>query len=184
MRLFQKRKKRWFWFLGTVGILLALVLMWRLSWRGAPSIIPSRHVATYTKDELADLYEAHKDEFNKVAEIVLASDAFRQRIIDSHEGDWEIKTEYVKDDFSEGDWNEIVDLFQKIRPYMIMRSLVLGDTVYFDFGHQKTSGMEISTSLFYFKSAATMEAYKGYIWVGDLEQLDGYWYIGEHVLAR
>lgn len=185
MRLSQKSKKRWLWVFGTVGVVLALVLIWRLSWTGAPDIIPPRSVATYTKEQLADLYWEHKDEFNKVAEIVLASDAFRQRIIDNNDDDWGIRSEYLKDDFPEEGWGEIVDLFKVIRPYMIMRSLREGrDVVYFSFASQKTSGLEISTSLYYFKSAGTMEKYKDYFWVGVLEHLDGYWYIGEHTMAR
>lgn len=179
MQLSTKRKKRLLGFLGISTIFLVLVYWCATS--KSPFIISSGSVATYTKDELADLYWKHKDELDKVAEIVFASDALRQIIIDENDDDCGVYTEYDKRYFTESDWNEIVDLFKKIRPYLIMRSLRQGDTVYFNFRHQKTSDMEISTSLYYFKSPATMEVYKGYSWVGDLEQLDGYWYIGEYI---
>lgn len=158
--------------------------MWLFSWSNEPFIIPACSVATYTKDELVDLYWAHKDELTKVAEIVLASDTLRQRIRDAYEVDWGIFAKYDKRYFSDSDWNKIVDLFKKTRPYMIMRSLRQGDTVYFDFRVRRLNNVEIKNSLYYFKSTATMEIFKKFIWVGELEHLDGYWYIDEHMRER
>ena len=179
MQIFRNRKKGCFWLLGIVAILLILVSL--ITGSNPPFIIIGKPTA-YTTDELADLYWERKDELGEVAEIVLGSGAFLQRMIDNYDDDRGILTEYVKDDFSKEEWDKIVKLFRAIRPYMIMRSLKAGDDViYFVFGQRKVDDHTYDTMLFYFKNPETAEYYKRYTWVGTLEHLDGNWYIGEDI---
>jgi len=146
-------------------------------------IIPSHRIVKYSKDELTDLYWKYQNELNEVAEIIIASNSFRQSIRDSNDIDRGISTEATKQYFSEDEWNKIVDLFQKICPLMIMLSLRNGDrVVYINFGLVKEKNYYISTSLYYFKNPYTAERYKEYIFIDSLEHLDGYWYIGENII--
>ena len=63
---------------------------------------------------------------------------------------------------------------------MIVRSLRKNDDVfYIDFASRKEKGNYIGASLYYFINAETARAYEEYMWVGSLEHLDGFWYIGE-----
>ena len=146
------------------------------------TIIPPSSVAAYTKDELADLYWTNKEAFTRVAEIVLANDRICDIITKNYDDDYGI---FAKDDqsfFSEQDWSQVEELFEIVKPYMIMLSLRDNDrVVYFDFAPLKADGKDIDFALYYFKDRITMLWYKYYSWVGTLEQLDGYWYIGKHV---
>lgn len=179
MRLSRKGIKKWLWLL---GILIFIFILIRPFVFGGAFLIGRFSVASYTKEELGDLYWNNKDEFVNVAEIMLANDKIRQIIIDTHDDDWGVLTKNDKRFFPEEEWDQVEKLFKKIRPYMIMLSLRNNDSVvYFNFNSRKVDGKKISTSLYYFKNVKTMELYKLYPWVGTLEQLDGYWYIGEYV---
>ncbi|MCL2672269.1 MAG: hypothetical protein FWF10_09595 [Clostridiales bacterium] len=147
---------------------------------GYTPIVPPQNILDYSTDEVTELYWAHKDALSEVAEIVLASDAFRQRIKDSRESEWAIGSDFVKDDFSEEDWSTIVDFFEKFRPSRLSSSLRNNDNaVYIDFGEVEEDGSFIHTMLFYIKNPTTAQYYaetQAY-WIGTMEQLDGYWYI-------
>jgi len=182
MKTFQNNTKIIFRLFKITAIVIALICLTSCDFY-YPFIIPYNSVTSYTKDEFMDMYWEHKDELSEVAEIVLASDSLKQRIRDNNEIDWAIHSDSVKDDFSEEDWEKIVDLYEKIRPVTIMRALRKNDdVVYIRFYSIEEDGSYID-SLFYFKNAETAEAYKGYSWVGELEHLDGYWYVEEEILS-
>ena len=145
-----------------------------------PSIIPFESEVAWTKEELIEVYWEYKEELDEVAEIVLASESLYERMRETND-DGFISSEAYKKYFSEGDWEKIVDLFEKIRPSELIRSLRLSDDVVsIDFKGRNVEGDHIWASLYYFKNPETAEAYKGYSFVGDgLEHLDGYWYINE-----
>jgi len=181
MKKFRDNKKIQFMILKITAMCLIIFVFASCS-RYAPEIIPQDSIILYSKDELIEAYWRYKDELNEVAEIVLNSNSFRQRIIDGKEGDWDICSDYVKGDFSEEEWGSIVDLFEKIRPYMLMRSLREGNNVfYINFGQRKVNGDWISNSLYYFKTDKAVDDFSKYSWVGELEHIDGYWYVDEFV---
>ena len=178
-----RNRKKFIW-RGFRAVTIFIAIVCLTSCTSSPSsssdIIPSDSLIAWTKEELIDLYGENKEELNEVAEIALACDTLKQRIVENHE-DWEIRYSSQSDWFSEDDWAKIVDLFEKIRPYMLMRSLREGDdAIWFHFSYRKVEDGYIYISLYYFKNPETAEAYKAYIDVGEgLEHLDGYWYYTE-----
>ena len=147
----------------------------------APFIIPIKSSIIYTKDELIDQYWEHKDKLNEVAEIVLASDSLLQEIIDNKDLERDVWSSSQKKHFSEDDWDKIVDLYEKIRPVTIERRR--NGAVYIDFNRREIDTTYIDTSLYYFGSAETADAYRTNIHE-TLEHLEGYWYIREWVFTR
>ena len=186
MKLFEHRKKsvRGFFLITAIAIInvIAIVLLvLELSCESSSSIIPYESVIVWTKDELTEAFWEYEDELNEVAEIVLASKSLRQRY-DNNNQYMEIRSDNVKSDFSEEDWEKIVDLFKKIRPMMITRSIGVGeDLVYIDFKHREVDGGYMHIALHYFKNSETAERYRnGTLYGGEeIEHLDGYWYIIE-----
>ena len=177
--IISKKNIKWLWFL---PILYFVVTVVDLLVFGGPFIIGTFSVASYTKDELGDLYWSNKTDFVNIVEIMLSNDKIRQIIINTHDDDWGVYSKVGKDLFPEEEWEQVEKLFKKIKPYKIMLSLRYNDSVvYFDFGSRKVDDKKISTSLYYFKNVKTMEIYGINTWVGTLEQLDGCWYIGEYV---
>ena len=175
MNFFQKHKKNIFLFVGISIISIALIIVaiyCFFAWRSAPWIIPIGSDIVYTKDEMIDMYWENKDELTEVAEIVLASDSLLQKIIDTDDDGWSINHKMEKQYFSEEDWEKVVVLFKKIRPYMIIRKR--SGAVFIDFAYGKKEGHEIGTSLRYFndKTAGKYTSDKT-----ELRHLDGYWYM-------
>jgi hypothetical protein len=170
---------------GFLKLTAILIVLACLSACNSPSpIVPNGCLVEWTKGEVIELYWEYKDEMNEVAEIVLACDTIRKRIIENYEFG-EISNNSQKSWFSEDDWYQITDLFEKIRPYMIVRSLREGDddfdVVWIDFSPRYLKDGYVSSSLYYFKNPETAEEYKAYMVEGEtLEHLDGYWYIHEN----
>lgn len=186
-------KRKWPWFLGIAIILLVLVLIWLDRTIASSGIIDPRSAATYTREELVNLYWENKDDMDEVALAVLASNAIKQRIIDSNEDDWQIHSDFEKGDFPEANWNMIVALFHKIKCYEVVRHCWYGVDGAFsiDFGERKVDGKDTSYSLFYFRDVDTMEFYRdnrytysGLGWKEGLEYIDGGWYVHERIIPR
>ena len=177
----NKKSVRGFFLITAIAIINAIAIVLFVLPLGGPSpIISYKSEIVWTKDELTEAFWEYEDELNEVAEIVLASESFRQRR-DNNQF-LEIRSDNVKNDFSEEDWEKIVDLFKKIRPYMITRSVGVGeDVVYIDFKRRKVDGGYMHIALHYFKNPETAEGYKnGTVYGGkEIEHLDGYWYIIE-----
>ena len=150
--------------------------------KGSPTIIPIDTLLVYTKEELANACWEYKEELNEVAKIVLENEAFERQIRNSREGDGSLIVEGSKVDYTDEEWEAIVDLFNKIRPYMLMRDIRNGDNVfYITFFRTKIDDGYISTTLYYFQDADAVERYQKNIWVGALDHIDGGWYVGEDI---
>lgn len=193
MRPSGSKKRKWPWVLGIAIILPVLVVVWLDSTIASSHIIDPRSIVAHTREELVDLYWEHKDELQEIAEIVLASDAFKQRIIDNNDDYGQTRFESGTGVFPDEDWNKIVALYQKIRCYDIVRHCWGGvdGAVSIDFREKKADGQDISTRLFYFKDLHTMEFYKlhrysynQFGWRQTLEPIDGGWYAYESVIPR
>lgn len=147
-------------------------------WLDSPFIIPDRSIAYHSTTELIDLYWENKEELTQAAEAVLASEAFLQKIKEGYGGDEYIMFKSDIKYFSEDDWEIIVNVFKTFRPYTITRSLSDGyDVVYISFGERIEDGTLMDHGLFYFKNPEAAKDYESYIWVGELEHIDGCWYV-------
>ena len=98
-------------------------------------IVPGNPVDYHAKEELTDLYWQNKDLLNKVKDSVLSSKKFLKALNDYGEGDYDISHQGDKVYFAEDEWADIVSVFEKLHPYMIMmerkgRPLIF----YIDFG--------------------------------------------------
>jgi len=174
----QKQKKGIFGFLKIAVIFSSLICLtscWQSSNKNYGRIIPSDSIATYTKDELIDLYWEYKDELNEVAKIAMANASLRKEMIDNNLTDKNICEISNKKHFSEDDWEKIVALCEKIRPSAI--ELKNGGPIGIYGKRFKTDDGWVSVSLQYFHNSAISAKYpkKG------MEQLDGYWYIKERI---
>ena len=187
MSVFKNGKKSIWGFFKIVTLSITITCLSACT-QSPSSIIPSGSRIEWTKDDLSEAFWEYKDELNEVAEIVLASESLRQSMIgnDASEDykDYNTNFGYIaseanKDYFSEEDWGKIVDLFKKIRPLEIVRSLRHGDVVWIDFIGRKVDDGYLRTSLYYFRKPKTVDVYNSYIFsIGvELEHLDGYWYI-------
>ena len=169
-------------------ISIVLVLSILVACGGIQFIIPLRSQEAHTKDELIELYWEYRGELHEVAEIVLTSEAFLQRIIDGPRNFAEIGSVSVKDDFSEEEWERIVDLFEKIRPFRITRTRYAGgdNVIYISFPSRRVDGYFVSAYLFYFECSERAREYKRHnrFWTGDLAYLDENWYVSEHIRER
>jgi len=166
-----------------------LVLIGLVSCGGSPTpIIPRRSVIAPEKNELVDLYWTYKDELNEVAQIVLTSEALRQRIIDGSRNFRQISSDFVREDFSEEEWEKIVDLFEKIRPSVITRTYYGegNNVIHVSFSTRRVGEYVFSVFLFYFEQPGRVAGYRRFeeFWTGPIEHLDGNWYISERVRER
>jgi len=177
MKKFHKQTKSAFRFIKAIVIFTSLVCL--TSCGG--SIIPNNSIATYTKDELNDLYWENKDELNEVAKIILANEELYRQIIENNDVERDVWGKSQKKLFSNEEWGKIVDLYKKIRPYTIERRR--NGAIYIDFAQRKVGGSNISTSLYYFGSEETANAYRVSRFE-TLEHLEGYWYINEWIFDR
>ena len=156
---------------------------------GSRAIIPLRSLITPTKDEVVELYWEHKDKLNKVAEIVLANEALRQRMIDTPRSFAQIGSDSWKDSFPEEEWELIVDLFETIRPFRItVHALWSGEedyVVYIAFRGRIEEEYVSTVTLAYFDPPGARNRFcdirvRGVI----LTQLEGGWHVFEDVHER
>ena len=85
-------------------------------------IIPAKEKKAYSTDELKQLYDVYRDDFNDVAKIVLKNDSMKQAMINTHEGVASFETTTFKDYFSQGEWDTIERLFHETGLFRIERS--------------------------------------------------------------
>lgn len=116
--------------------------------------------AFYSEAELEELYFEHRESFQEIVEIVLASDSLRQHIRDKNEDDWAVYAEIDQRFFTAEDWEKIVAFLKDIKPHMIMRSLKHGDDiVYFTFNSGRRDGKLVLISLYNIKNPETKDFY-------------------------
>lgn len=179
MNFIKKYKKVLFGLLCIVLVAIVSIQVFYL-WINVPFIIPGSSLVSHTKYELIDLYRENRDELNKAAEAILTSDLFLDKIKDGEDGDEYILFKSDSQYFSKSDWEAIVDVFKTLRPYSIDRSLRDGyDVVYIVFTERTEDGVKKHNNLYYIKDAEAVKCYEEYIWVGELEHIDGYWYIDQ-----
>ena len=118
---------------------------------GSKFIIPNDSIQYHTKDELKELYLQNKDLLNSVKNSVLSNSAFINAMNQLKEGDIDIYTDVDKECFSEEEWADIVSVFEKLRPYMVMmerkgRPLIF----YIVFGTKQQDDITKRTYLYWF----------------------------------
>ena len=150
-------------------------------------IVPGDPVDYHTKDELTDLYWQNKDLLNTVKDSVLSSKKFLKALNDYGEGDYDISYQGDKVYFTEDEWADIVSVFEKFHPYMIMmerkgRPLIF----YIVFGSLKQDSVEKSTYLYWFPDEEEKIYHEkpGVFPNGVFTQIDGGWYIVEETDDR
>ena len=150
-------------------------------------IVPGYPVDYHTKEELADLFWQNKDLLNSVKESVLSSDSLMNAMNQERDGDIGVYLKEDKQYFTEEEWADIVSVFEKFHPYMIMmerkgRPLIF----YIDFGYQKEKDIIKSTYLYWFPNEHERIYHEdpGIFPDGVFTQIDGGWYIVEETDSR
>ena len=154
---------------------------------GPKFILPAKAIEYHTKEELTELYWKNEDLLNSVKSSVLSNEGMLQELIEFKEGDTGILTEHEKDFFTEDEWANIVSVFEKLHPYMIMmerkgRPL----TFYIVFGYRKQDSVSKCTLLYWFPNEDERIYHEkpGVFPDGVFTQLDGGWYIVEETDDR
>ncbi len=175
-----------------VKIVLGLIILGVLSfaayiayWILSPSkIFLGESVEYYTKEELTDLYWQHEELLNNVKESVLNNEAVLQALVDEKDGDTGIYTYHDKDFFTQEEWNDVLNVFENLHPYMIMmerkgRPLKF----YISFDDLKVDSCTKSTSLYWFPDVKEIKYHKEVSSADSIEytHLDGNWYIVEEI---
>ena len=149
---------------------------------GSNFIIPAATIEYHTKEELNDLYWQNKDLLNSVKNSVLSNKAFLQVLVDQKYGDAGILTDVNKDLFTKDEWSDIVTVFEKLRPYMIMMERK-GRPMkfYIDFDDLKLDKGSKTTSLYWFPSENELKYHKEYSSADSVEyaQIEDGWYVVE-----
>ena len=73
-----------------------------------------------SKDELKDLYSQNKELLNSVRDSVLSSKSLLRALDEYKEGDIDISFQSDKKYFSDEEWADILSVFEKFHPYMIL----------------------------------------------------------------
>lgn len=145
-------------------------------------IIPGYTVAYHAEEELTDLYLQNKGLLNSVRKSVLSSDSLMNAMNQERDGDIGI---YVKEDkqyFTEEEWTDIVSVFEKLHPYMIMLERKGGSLKFhIDFDDLKLDTGSKTTTLFWFPAEEELEFHKKYSLADSVEytQIEEGWYIVE-----
>jgi hypothetical protein len=151
---------------------------------GSNLIIPAGSSEYHTKEELTDLYWQNKTVLNAVKDSVLSNKGMTQELIKFREGHTGILTDHQKDFFSEEEWENIVSVFERLHPYMIMLEL-RGRSLkfYIDFSKLKLETRSKYVRLYWFPSEKELENRKERSFADSIEvsQLDGNWYIVEEI---
>ncbi len=113
---------------------------------------------------------------------MLSSKAFLQALDDYGEGDFQISYEGDKKYFTEEEWTNIVSVFDKLHPYMIMmerkgRPLKF----YINFADQKLDVGSKSNTLYWFPNEEELKYRVEHSLADTVEytQIDGGWHIVE-----
>ena len=149
---------------------------------GSKFILPAKAVEYHTKDELIDLYWQNKDLLNSVKNSILSNKAFLQVLVDQKDGDAGILTDSDKDLFTDEEWTDIVSVFEKLHPYMIMMERK-GRPVklYINFNDLKIESGSKTTELYWFPSEDELAYHTKYSLADSIEytQIEEGWYVVE-----
>ncbi len=176
--------------LGLVILGILAFVAWILILWFAPNpneIIPIDSVKYKTKEELTDLYWQNKDVLNSVRDSVLSSKSFLRALDEYGEGDYDISYLGDKKYFSEEEWDNIVTVFEKLHPYMIMlerkgRPLKF----YIDFPKLVLESGYKYTSLYWFPNNQEIKYHRENSFADNMNytQVEQGWYIVEETYHR
>ena len=149
---------------------------------GPKYIIPVGSAEYQTKEELTDLYWQNKTVLNAVKESVISSKSLLRALDEYNEGDIAISYQSDEEYFSDEEWENIVTVFEKLHPSMLMlerkgRPLVF----YLTFKHLKPGLDTKVVYLYWFPNDEEREYHEetGVFPDGVFTQLDEGWYIVE-----
>ena len=176
--------------LGLVILAIVAFVAWILVLWFTPNpndIIPIDSVKYLTKEELTDLFWQNEELLDSVKDSVLSSKSFLQALDEYGEGDYDISYLGDKKYFTEEEWANIVSVFEKLHPYMIMmerkgRPLKF----YIDFPQLELETGYKYTSLYWFPDVEEIKYHKEVSFADSVEytHLDGNWYIVEETYER
>lgn len=159
----------------TVCLLICMIVL--LGCNPFPNEIHSEYGRNgYTKSELVDLFHSHKEEFLQVAEIVLNSASFQEKLENSKEGQASIWTYSSNHSFTESEWNSITQLFTETGVQTINKNKKGGkDTIRYFF-RQDQDGKSFELIYCDSDNASNLYYQRGYCCF--FEKLDDHWWIG------
>ena len=135
-----------------------------------------------SKDELTELYSQNKELLNSVRDSVLSSKSLLRALDENKEGDIDISFQSDKKYFSDEEWNNILSVFDKFHPYMILmerkgRPLIF----YMAFSQLNRGSTTYATYLYWFPNDEEREYHEEpkVFPDGVFTQLDDGWYIVE-----
>lgn len=135
-----------------------------------------------SKDELTELYSQNKELLNSVRDSVLSSKSLLRALDENKEGDIDISFQSDKKYFSDEEWADILSVFEKFHPYMILmerkgRPLIF----YMAFSQLNRGSTTYATYLYWFPNDKEREYHEEpkVFPDGVFTQLDDGWYIVE-----
>lgn len=141
----------------------------------------------HTKDELEDLYSQNMELLNSVKDSVLSSKSLLRALDEYKEGDIDISFQSDKEYFSDEAWDDILSVFEKFHPYMILmerkgRPLIF----HMAFSQLKQGLTTYANYLYWFPNEEEREYHEkiGVFPDGVFSQLDEGWYIVETTESR
>ena len=162
--------------------LLAFATWFLIMWFDYDSIISPKAIEYHTKEEVTDLYWQNKTVLNSAKDSVLSSKSLLRALDLNHEGDIDVWFQSDEKYFCDEEWENIVSVFEKLHPYMIMlerkgRPLIF----YMPFGSLKQDDVMKRTFLYWFPNDEEREYHEepGVFPDGVFTQLDEGWYIVE-----
>ena len=178
-----------------IKVVLGLVILGVLAFAGYTAYMIFRPSTTdfgtlieyHTKDELTELYSQNKELLNSVRDSVLSSKSLLRALDEYKEGDVDISFQSDKKYFSDEEWADILSVFDKFHPYMILmerkgRPLIF----YMAFGHLKQGSTTYANYLYWFPNEEEREYHEepNVFPDGVFTQLDEGWYIVETAETR
>lgn len=130
----------------------------------------------YTKEELISLFHEHKEDFLKVANIVLGSESFQEILKNSKEGQASIWTYSSNYSFSEDEWRDITNLFLETGVRCINKNLKGGKETIRYFFHQDKNHESFELDYCESDDASNLHYQRQYCFL--FEKLEDHWWIG------
>lgn len=171
--------------LGLVIVGIAAFVAWILFLWFTPNpnkIIPSNSVEYHTKEELTDLYWQNKTVLNAVKESVISSKSLLRALDEYKEGDIDVRFQSDKEYFNDDEWENIVTVFEKLHPSMLMLERKGRPLIFYLTFRQLNSGFESKVVYLYWFPNEDEREYHEKPTVfpdGVFSQLDEGWYIIE-----
>lgn len=171
-------------------VVIGLVILGVLAFTGYTAYMIFRPSTTdfgtlieyHTKDELTGLYSQNEELLNSVRDSVLSSKSLLRALDEYNEGDVDISFQSDKKYFSDEEWADILSVFEKFQPYMLLmerkgRPLIF----YMAFSHLNRGSTTYATYLYWFPNDEEREYHEepNVFPDGVFTQLDEGWYIVE-----